>query len=110
MGVVLFSPLIFPFIGNMASPEIKPQNDAMQHDAEKHSSFHESSSLILSEEQALAKARSSPDEALPIIVTYALDDPDNPRHWGKAKKWWISIFVSFLNVATYVSRYLLSDS
>ncbi|KAJ5981058.1 hypothetical protein N7481_008356 [Penicillium waksmanii] len=84
----------------MASHEIEPQIDQIQ-DTEKNSeSFRETFSLVLSEEQALAKARSSPDDALPIIVSYALDDPDNPRHWPKLKKWYITCLVSMLNVFT----------
>jgi hypothetical protein len=91
----------------MASHEIEPQIDQMQ-DTEKNSeSFRETSSLVLSEEQALAKARSSPDDALPIIVSYALDDPDNPRHWPKMKKWYITCLVSMLNVFTYVRLFSL---
>lgn len=86
----------------MASDEIQSQISGMQ-DAEKMSdSFRESSSLVVSEEQALAKARSSPNDALPILVTYAFDDRDNPRHWPKWKKWYITCVVSMLNVFTYV--------
>ncbi|KAJ5706566.1 hypothetical protein N7488_006367 [Penicillium malachiteum] len=71
------------------------------HDVEKTSdSFRESSSLVLSEEQALAKARNSPNEALPIFITFGVDDHDNPRNWPKWRKWYISIFVSMLNVFT----------
>lgn len=86
----------------MVSHEIEPQVDQMK-DAERNSeSFRETSSLMLSEEEALTKARSSPDDAFPIIVTYALKDPDNPRNWPKLKKWYITCLVSMLNVFTYV--------
>jgi hypothetical protein len=59
--------------------------------------------LVLSEEQALARARHSPEEALPICIAFAHDDRDNPRNWGKLRKWYITFFVSMLNVLTYVS-------
>lgn len=84
----------------MASPEgeIRAGDTA---DAEKVSnSFRESSTLLLSEEQALAKARSCPDDALPILITYAFDDHDNPRNWPKWRKWYITCLVSMLNVFT----------
>ena len=49
------------------------------HDTEKvTNSFQEAPTLVLTEEQALAKARSSPNEALAIFITYAYDDRDNP--------------------------------
>lgn len=57
--------------------------------------------LVLSEEEALQRARQSPDEALDIHIAYADDDPDNPRSWPKWRKWYITIFVSMLNVITY---------
>lgn len=86
----------------MASPPAEMQTDEIQ-DVEKFTdSFRETSSLVLSEDQALAKARSSPNDALPIVITYGLNDRDNPRNWPKWKKWYITILVSFLNVITYV--------
>jgi hypothetical protein len=73
------------------------------HDVEKVTdSCRENSALVLSEEQALAKARSSPDDALPIVIAYGVDDVDNPRNWPKWRKWYITIVVSMLNVFTYV--------
>lgn len=71
-------------------------------------SRRENSSLLLSEEQALAKARSSPSDALPILVAYGPDDSDNPRNWPKWRKWYITIVVSMLNVFTYVITFLRS--
>jgi hypothetical protein len=56
--------------------------------------------LVLSEEQALARARHAPEEALPICIRFAHDDRDNPRNWGKLRKWYITFFVSMLNVLT----------
>lgn len=79
----------------MASPEIR--------DPEKVTdSFRESPTLLLSEDQALEKARGSPNEALPIFLTYAPDDRDNPRNWPRWRKWYITCMVSMLNVFTYV--------
>lgn len=65
-------------------------------------SCRENLSLLLSEEEALAKARSSPNDALPILITYGPEDSDNPRNWPKWRKWYITIVVSMLNVFTYV--------
>ena len=81
-----------------------PADDTL--DLEKVSdTFRESSILLLSDEQALAKARSCPNDALPIVITYTPDDRDNPRNWPKWRKWYISCVVSMLNVFTYVSFY-----
>lgn len=65
-------------------------------------SGREDEKLIVPEDRALALARANPNEALPILVTYGFNDKDNPRCWPKWKKWWISFFVSMLNVITYV--------
>lgn len=59
--------------------------------------------LFLSEEAALERARQSPDEALDILITYAENDKDNPRFWPKWRKWYITCFVSMLNVVTYAA-------
>ena len=68
----------------------------------------ENAPLVASEEQALALARASPDKALPIWLTFSADDRDNPRNFGKWRKWYITVMVSFLNVVTYVLLYPLS--
>ena len=62
----------------------------------------ENTVLVMSEEQALACARASPSEALPIHLTFSSDDKDNPRNFSKWRKWYITFVVSFLNVLTYV--------
>lgn len=67
-------------------------------------SFRENPNLLVSEEEALVKARSNPNDALPLIITYGPQDPDNPRNWPKWRKWYITIVVSMLNVFTYVDR------
>jgi hypothetical protein len=93
----------------MASPTAEMQTGEM-HDVEKVTdSFRESSSLVLSEDQALAKARSSPNDALPIVITYGLNDGDNPRNWPRWRKWYITCLVSMLNVFTY-AEILLSGA
>lgn len=70
-------------------------------DAEKTSdSCRENPSLLLSEEQALAKARANPNDAVPILITNGFDDRDNPRNWPKWRKWYITCVVSMLNVFT----------
>jgi hypothetical protein len=68
--------------------------------SDQHSD-HES--LIVSEDEALARARNSPNDALPLRITFGPNDPDNPRCWGYWRKWYITCFVSMLNVITYAS-------
>lgn len=58
---------------------------------------------FLSEEEALQHARQNPDDDAPIYLTYSFTDRDNPRNWPKWKKWYITCFVSMLNVLTYVA-------
>jgi multidrug resistance protein len=55
---------------------------------------------ILNEEEALARARTQPASSTPIWITFAKHDPSNPRQWPKWKKWYITCFVSFLNIIT----------
>lgn len=57
---------------------------------------------FLSEEEALQHSRESPNEDAPVYLTYSINDVDNPRNWPKWKKWYITCFVSMLNVLTYV--------
>lgn len=57
--------------------------------------------IFLSEEEALYRTRQFPDEEQPIYLAYSSDDKDNPRNWPRWKKWYITCFVSMLNVLTY---------
>ncbi|KAK0660157.1 Efflux pump FUB11 [Lasiodiplodia hormozganensis] len=56
--------------------------------------------ILLSEEQVLNRARELPDNAEPVYLTFSVDDRDTPRNWPKWKKWYITCFVSMLNVLT----------
>ncbi|OJD29520.1 polyamine transporter [Diplodia corticola] len=56
--------------------------------------------ILLSEEQALNRARELPNSTDPIYLTYSIDDKENPRNWPKWKRWYITCFVSMLNVFT----------
>lgn len=58
---------------------------------------------FLSEEEALQHARENPDDEAPVYLTYSFNDGDNPRNWPKWKKWYITCFVSMLNVLTFVT-------
>lgn len=58
---------------------------------------------FLSEEEALQHARDNPNDEAPVSLTYSFNDRDNPRNWPKWKKWYITCFVSMLNVLTYVA-------
>lgn len=57
---------------------------------------------FLSEEEALQHARENPNDKAPVYLTYSFNDRDNPRNWPRWKKWYITCFVSMLNVLTYV--------
>lgn len=63
------------------------------------------SGVLVSEKEALARARNSPGHALPLHIIFAPGDRDNPRCWGFWRKCWITCFVSMLNVVTSVSPY-----
>lgn len=58
------------------------------------------SKLALSDHEALAQSRENPEGMLPIYLTFAPDDRDNPRNWAKWRKWYITCFASMLNVVT----------
>lgn len=58
---------------------------------------------FLSEEEALQHAREHPDDEQPVYLTYSFNDRDNPRNWPRWRKWYITCFVSMLNVLTYVA-------
>ncbi|KUI71669.1 hypothetical protein VM1G_07090 [Cytospora mali] len=66
--------------------------------------------IFLSEELALDRARQYPDENESIYLVYSAHDKDNPRNWPRWKKWYITCFVSMLNILTnpiYVISWLL---
>ena len=60
----------------------------------------DSDKLMLSEEEALARAQEHPQDKEPIYLTFSKDDKENPRTWTHAKKYYITILVSTLNVLT----------
>ncbi|OJJ42318.1 hypothetical protein ASPZODRAFT_125656 [Penicilliopsis zonata CBS 506.65] len=68
-------------------------------DSEK-AEYHRDEDLTVTDEQALAKARESPDEALPLLITFAPEDREHPRNWPRWRKWYITCLVSMLNVFT----------
>lgn len=53
-----------------------------------------------SEEEALARARSHPYDKRLIFITFGEGDLSNPRNYPLWKKWYITCFVSSLNVLT----------
>ncbi|KAI9039329.1 MFS transporter [Aspergillus affinis] len=63
-------------------------------------SYRENIPSVVSEEEALSHARARPNNALPLLLTFGDGDRDNPRAWSKARKWYITLFVSMLNVVT----------
>jgi hypothetical protein len=60
--------------------------------------------LGLSEYEAICRVREYPHEKISIVLEFAQNDLDNPRNWSKARKWYITCFVSMLNVLTYESK------
>lgn len=30
------------------------------------------------------------------LVTFAIDDPENPKNWSKAKKWWCTLMIAMV--------------
>jgi len=56
--------------------------------------------LWVTDDEAYARARLHPDDTRPMYVIFAPDDEENPRNWSTVKKWYITCFVSFLNVMT----------
>lgn len=61
---------------------------------------HVDDKIWCSEEEALARARSQPDDTVPIYIGFGENDPSNPRNWSMTKKWYITCFASMLNVLT----------
>ena len=57
-----------------------------------------SGGLLLNEDEALAKVRTERALTAPIFVTFNAHDPENPRDFPRWKKWYITCFVSGLNV------------
>ena len=63
----------------------------------------DSGKLMLSEDEALARAQDHPEDREPIYLTFSKDDKENPRNWTHRRKYYITILVSTLNVLTLVS-------
>ncbi|KAF2089142.1 MFS general substrate transporter [Saccharata proteae CBS 121410] len=55
---------------------------------------------MLSEDEALRRAKELPNDTEPVYLTYAVNDRDNPRNWPKWKRWYITCFACILNVLT----------
>lgn len=44
------------------------------------------------------------------LVTFTIDDPDNPKNWSKAYKWWCTIVVAFTCfVVAFASSVITAD-
>jgi len=69
-------------------------------DVETYSKSEGQVAQVLNEAEALAYARAHPDSTTPIFVTFAKNDLENPREYALWKKWYITCFVSFLNILT----------
>lgn len=54
--------------------------------------------IFLSEERALARARQSPDRDRHVYIAFGLHDKKNSRNWARWKKWYITCFVSLVNI------------
>lgn len=61
---------------------------------------HDEGRLILTEDEALDRARKYPKDKEPIYLCYSTTDRDNPRNWTKGKRWWVTCLVCWFNVLT----------
>lgn len=77
-------------------PNANPNVDETKHidDIEKD---HK---LVLTDDEALERARRNPQDTTPIYIVYSDNDKDNPRNWPKWKRWYITLFVNSLNILT----------
>lgn len=55
--------------------------------------------MTLAEAGALEHARASPNDDTPLYICFGDDDKDCPRNFSKAKKWYITLVVRWLNFA-----------
>jgi hypothetical protein len=65
-----------------------------------YADHHSEKTLELSEDDIIARARTYPENQTPVTLIFSPRDVDNPRNWSKARKWYITFFVSTLNVLT----------
>lgn len=86
-------------------PNANPDVDETKHidDIEKD---HK---LVLTDDEALERARRNPQDTTPIYIVYSDNDKDNPRNWPKWKRWYITLFVNSLNILTCWSAGAISS-
>lgn len=63
--------------------------------------------LFLTDDEALAWASAHPKSKEPLYIVFGQNDPANPRHWATARKYYVTILVSMLNVITSVQSYMI---
>lgn len=68
--------------------------------AETGGVVHDEGKLVLTEDEALDRARKFPKDKEPIYLCYSTTDRDNPRNWSKGKRWWVTCLVCWFNVLT----------
>lgn len=56
--------------------------------------------LFLCADEAYERAITNPQDTRPVYIIYGPNDKANPRNWGKARKWYITVLVSLANVFT----------
>lgn len=61
---------------------------------------HDEGKVVLTEDEALERARRLPQDEEPIYLCYSVDDKDNPRNWSTAKRWYVTCLVCWFNVLT----------
>ncbi|KAK4496830.1 hypothetical protein PRZ48_012814 [Zasmidium cellare] len=54
--------------------------------------------ILCNEEEAFARIRAEADSPVPICITFSHNDPENPRHFPRWKKWYIVGLVSYFNL------------
>ncbi|CAN8103430.1 unnamed protein product [Discula destructiva] len=61
---------------------------------------HDEGKLVLTEADALERARRLTEDDEPIYLCYSVDDADNPRNWSTTRKWYVTCLVCWFNVLT----------
>lgn len=78
-----------------------PPSSHSDHKVESPSrQFSEVQQRTFFEPEIFDHVRTRPDEDTPIYLTFSPTDKDNPRNWNKLRKWYITCFVSMLNILT----------
>lgn len=79
-------------VGHESAPPTLPGIDV---DIEKTASGD--NRITLPEDAAFEHSRTFPEDRTQLRLCFSANDPDNPRNWSRAKKWYITLFVCWMN-------------